>query len=456
LGNVTDRDIAYWGALGAIFSDIGYLPLGPRQFSDSVHYIGVGLFTDDLTKVICSKHATNPRLLAFAAGIRSHYWADRYGHYQGTNIAVAKLLKKTGSGIRRVVYEDDEATHKLVELGAFSVYDLKYGTTRLAASFINNVSESGLDALITPIEEALRMTYGPGGESMAPTYVQILHYTYQVMAAVCETVNRVYSPSVANNAAFFDVFKACQQKLLSSGAPTDAKPDKGLLSLIEDGVKLSKEPWLVKIYEASVEAVKNALAPQKSGPLPNYNLDTNLPAVSGQYRLADTAYQKLTTPIQTTCEAPAFEAIVNGRAVDWRKYQAGGLCSNTTARKFLRSVSCPALLAGSDLTLLRKGWLMDIDPAVRKPTGISGKCRDRVLLAGMTFRLDKACTIRATKPVSQIDLLYACYAAQMRVQKKSNPSRADTWIEAAHVEALNRLRVYDEIDRSTGLYKIDR
>src|SRR5258706_867492 len=103
-------------ALGAIFSDIGYVPGAPRQFSDLLHYIGTGEFTDHLTDVVCEKYPNDKRMLAFATGFRTHYWADRLGHHEGTNKSVAQLSPKKSPYLGRMVYEEDQVTHRKLEI----------------------------------------------------------------------------------------------------------------------------------------------------------------------------------------------------------------------------------------------------------------------------------------------------------------------------------------------------
>src|SRR5262249_53651775 len=92
---------------GSHVADLGYFPLGNRLFSDLLHYVRTGDFVN-----VLADEATTPQEYAFALGALAHYEADRIGHADITNRAVAamysRLARKHG---QRVTYADSPSAH---------------------------------------------------------------------------------------------------------------------------------------------------------------------------------------------------------------------------------------------------------------------------------------------------------------------------------------------------------
>lgn len=446
-----DKDF-YMAAVGAIISDIGYvgIPGFPERFSDLVHYMGSGSFTDNLTKVICEEHGHDPRMLAFAAGLRSHYWADLIGHYEGTNRAVPLVTARSIPGMARLAYEDDKETHKKLEMGTFSAYDLSNGELDFAAAYVANVGaelEAKVVAQNGPLVKALELTYGKPAVRLAPTFVQLLYYTYFVREAVCEAGERTYSDG-PKRPEIVKLNNQCKIAQATRRAPPQAA-EPSTSALIRDGYKLRGNNALEKIYEQSIRAVESRLAQGKSRPLSNYNFDTNLPSASGQYRQADLVYRELLgSPPKAQCdEAILKEMAGQGAIVDWRKYQQGGACVHYL-REPVSSASCPALSKDATIGFIASGWLRDIRPARWNDT--MNQCETRKLqFMGNEFQLDGACWLRSDKPLARVHFLYAC-GAVTAASKGAKPDYRPG--EAAGHEALRRLRAEERIDAETGLY----
>ncbi|MBK5271697.1 MAG: zinc dependent phospholipase C family protein [Bacteroidia bacterium] len=134
---------------GAIAPDMGYFPLGNRFFTDLVHYIRSGDFVNAL---LADAHDVNE--YAFALGFLSHYMADMYGHFLGTNrcvpIVYPRMMRKFGSF---VTYEEDQISHKRMEF-AFDVLQTVKGNYASKAyhDFIGfNVSRSLLERVFRKI-----------------------------------------------------------------------------------------------------------------------------------------------------------------------------------------------------------------------------------------------------------------------------------------------------------------
>ncbi len=96
---------------GAIAPDMGYFPFGSPLFTNLVHYVRSGDFVNAL--LVDAKDLNE---YAFALGFLSHYMADKYGHFLGTNrcvpIVYPKMQKKFGN---LVTYGEDKVSHKRME-----------------------------------------------------------------------------------------------------------------------------------------------------------------------------------------------------------------------------------------------------------------------------------------------------------------------------------------------------
>jgi len=107
---------------GAIIQDMGYYPFGSKFFSDLAHYVRSGDFI-----IALIRDSQNLNEYAFALGALAHYAADNEGHPIGVNRAVPliypNLRKKFGPV---VTYEDDPKSHLKTEFG-FDVVQVARG-----------------------------------------------------------------------------------------------------------------------------------------------------------------------------------------------------------------------------------------------------------------------------------------------------------------------------------------
>jgi hypothetical protein len=92
---------------GAMAPDMGYYPFGSKFFTNLVHYVRTGDFINALLD-----EAQDVNEYAFAIGVLSHYYADKYGHSVGTNHSVPVLYPKDKEKFGSLVtYEDDPVSH---------------------------------------------------------------------------------------------------------------------------------------------------------------------------------------------------------------------------------------------------------------------------------------------------------------------------------------------------------
>ena len=136
---------------GALMPDIGYSPFGSLMFTNLMHYVRTGDFISTILE-----EAKDINEYAFGLGLLCHYQADKYGHSEGTNLAVPILFPELKKEFGNVVsYEHGRTEHTRVEFG-FDVIQTANGNYDLEARqrFVAfKISEPVL-------ERAFKKTYG--------------------------------------------------------------------------------------------------------------------------------------------------------------------------------------------------------------------------------------------------------------------------------------------------------
>jgi len=136
---------------GCIIQDMGYYPLGSKNFSNLAHYVRSGDFVEALLG-----DAQDLDEYAFALGALSHYAADNNGHPIAVNRAVGieypKLHRQYGN---EVTYADNPAAHLKTEFG-FDVSQVAQGN--YAAQDYHNFI--GFQVAKDLLERAFHDTYG--------------------------------------------------------------------------------------------------------------------------------------------------------------------------------------------------------------------------------------------------------------------------------------------------------
>jgi hypothetical protein len=97
---------------GAVIQDLGYFPLGSKEFSDLVHYVRSGDFVVEMLR-----QSLDANEYAFALGALAHYCADIEGHPSvniATGIEYPDLRQKFGPS---VTYADKPSAHLQTEFG---------------------------------------------------------------------------------------------------------------------------------------------------------------------------------------------------------------------------------------------------------------------------------------------------------------------------------------------------
>ena len=363
-----DRGLAFAAALGAIVSDIGYVYPELIAFSERVHYLRAWEFPERMAEV--AKQSNDPRLLAFALGIRAHYWADRVGHPNGTNEIVGAMRLREGADTppsrRRWAYEDDPHRHMQVEWRAV-VFDLRHASKSALDGFeryLADIRESRQAVTAMADLVQLVMTQMFPASTSFPDAERLWSYALYAAETICTGLNVASLDPSLEATRLAHRCKADQEFY-------EDRPRKTIPEIAEQNHKDLTTPLAadgeaneIKVYERSHAMVRNAL---KDGSLragdQRVNLDTGLPRVAQTYTLADRAMkaalesaQRYGTPADVT-GAMNFDDDFQVRGKEVRAYFSQQMASASRAGTLLKS---------NQLTSLAGAWLAgDVLASVR-------------------------------------------------------------------------------------------
>jgi zinc dependent phospholipase C len=295
---------------GSHLADLGYFPLGNRLFSDLLHYVRTGDFVNAL-----ATEASTPQEYAFALGVLAHYEADRIGHPDATNRAVAfmypKLAEEHGE---RVTYADSPSAHletefrfdilqvaRRAEIPGFFEHAMDFRVPRpLLERAFRKVYGLDLDDLFTSYEVALG-TYRWGFRTLLEEATGIAWELYRgdisELQPTATSQTFVFRLSRADfekqfgkaflEPGYFVRFVAFLGNLLPNVGPLRRLPYKPLPAevrqLYADGFHRA-----VAAYQATLSnGVSRGLR------LANVDLDTGRATRAGEYELADEAHAEL-------------------------------------------------------------------------------------------------------------------------------------------------------------------
>lgn len=443
---------------GALISDIGYALSPFKQFSNAVHYLHSADIARDAMEYAKELGGKDQALRqAFAAGLGTHYWADRYGHYESTNRLVALLALSPGAPPRsvRVTYENNEWMHTWIEARAVA-FDLKYGSDQFekkVEQYIVGVTEYQWLAadLSSFLQQVLNKKYGDLNVRIDP--VELVRYLRFSAKLLCAGLD-AESKDKSLQSRFSRVLGRCAQlnKFLTGKKSPDS-PD--MRELVEYVAKpLSSDPARENEYAAIYNASHAMLSShfRKHGTSSHgqaWNLDTNLPSAAGTYRTADLTVEQLS----------------RGRAgrlfPDYLK--SGVILRERFATPIQSSAQSRHMIAEAETDALVGSWLTDIVPDFARLKGMKVSIQTECHGPGTTLSLPDAPStppkfmvtagvVCAKKGSRLIDLLYALGMADELENAGAKPEGG--W-GAAYLEALDRLRLSDrEIARKNpeGMY----
>ena len=311
--DATDDDIVKAHAYaygGCVIQDLGYYPLGSKDFSNLVHYVRSGDFVLALLR-----DADDLDEYAFALGALAHYVADTDGH-PAVNRSVAleypKLRAKFGN---EVTYDDNHTAHIRTEFG-FDV--VQVAKSRYTSDAYHNFI--GFEVSRPLLEQAFRETYGIElGDVFASVPLAIGTYRHSVSTVIPEMTRVALLTKRADLVRENPDFS--KQKFLYRLSRTEyerewgkeyQKPGSGarfLAFVIRIMPKIgplkaidytlpstTTEDLYIKSVNNAVDSYKAKLALLHDGKLlslPNLDFDTGEPTKPGEYDLADKTYAKL-------------------------------------------------------------------------------------------------------------------------------------------------------------------
>ena len=289
---------------GSVIQDLGYYPFGSRFFTNVVHYARSGDFVESLLR-----QATDVNEYAFAIGALCHYAADNAGHAVAVNKAIPliypKLRKKHGNDIP---YFKAPKEHILVEF-AFDVLLVAHGGYKLQAyhDFI------GFQVAKPLLERAFESTYGIKLKDVFLSEDLAIGTFRHAVSKTIPNVTKVAwdkkqeqiqknTPGVLRERFVYSLPRAAYEKEFG----TDYRKPKGFARILGFLYKLLPKigplrplafkvptPEAEKLFLDSLDRTRErfgaALRDLSRGELQlrNVNLDTGLPHVPGEHRLAD-------------------------------------------------------------------------------------------------------------------------------------------------------------------------
>ncbi len=295
---------------GCIVQDMGYYPFSSRFFSELTHYVRSGDFVAALIR-----ESQDLDEYAFALGALSHYAADNSGHRIATNLAVPILYPE----LRRkfgwtVTYWDSPLSHIRTEFG-FDVLQVALG--RYAPdgyrAFI------GFQVAKAVLERAFQDTYGIamkdvfGSEDLA-----FESFRYSVGSIIPGMTRVAWElkkdtlvreiPGVTKKKFLFNLSRSSYEKQWGTKYQRPGigsrlvswvlrlVPKSGFFkSLAFRAPTPEVEKMFMSSFNATVDSYRALLMQVDADnlELPNENIDLGTPALAGQYKGADLAYDKL-------------------------------------------------------------------------------------------------------------------------------------------------------------------
>ncbi|MBK0404342.1 zinc dependent phospholipase C family protein [Adhaeribacter sp. BT258] len=295
---------------GAIMPDMGYYPFGSRFFTDLVHYVRTGDFTQNLIS-----EATNRNELAFALGALAHYHGDIQGHKLGTNRSVPLIYPETRKYFGEVVtYEEDPVAHMRMEFG-FDVLQAARGNYAPQAyrDFI------GFKVAGEVLERAFYKTYGLKLKQTF-VYVPLAAFVFKIaVKAVLPQVTKIgwewvdkdamkNEGSAADQEVAHLLRKSSFNELFSRkndepgisarilAAVFRFVPKIGILEPLHFEIPTPEAESLFAIsFATALQDYQLSLQnlPESLPNLQDYDLDTGYRAELGHYKLADHAFARL-------------------------------------------------------------------------------------------------------------------------------------------------------------------
>jgi Zinc dependent phospholipase C len=454
---ITDKDMIFAALAGAVSSDIGYVKSNARDFTDSVHYVRSGDFVAALIQN--AQSSKNKKLLAFALGFGTHYWADRYGHYSGTNRLVAMIKNAQWA---RFTYEEDPCTHTWVET-QLSLFDLQDAPSIAFTSFVDSIGNmhGDVDAFLTMAYGLLRDTAEqvyPGTRIVfgAMDLFRFLRFVAASISITDEIGNKMFGAKAWRGA------KSASSERIVADAEKQEDEASGLTKLRDDlthPLPLNREEART-IYVNSLNEVRSHMGSLK-GAWPNFNLDTNLLSQAGQYRCADAAFNLAARRMTHSSGTPPDANTAEFDRVA-RQFQDSGVETRWLFSEPAGIQAQSVLFHNPELDEAADAILFDIEPQAASAIPVStesvAKCPATadisLSVAGQTYELDWSKRVLCVPETARVlDELYAHFLAgeMLRVGGSTKPGdvekqKAESVVGPRYAEALDRTRLNENVN----------
>lgn len=469
---LTNKELVFAALVGSVSSDIGQVIPQARPFTCWVHYVRPGDFVTALIREARSgANRKDSRLLAFALGFQTHYWADRYGHYFGTNVLVARIRNEQ---MARFTYEGDPGKHKWVET-QLGLFDSKDAPKILETGFVEAIDQmhgeqnAFLSAAYRLLESAVRDVFP--GANLAFTAYDLYRFLRFVAASLClaqETVKGVFIQAPP----CMDLLKMATANSQERGGLDNLQADlKNPLPLDPDLTRSVYEDSLKKVREHMISPGSNR---EDEFRLPNFNLDTNLPSEAGQYRLADAAFYSLASQVQNAPSGSLSNVQAVGNFLQtYSNFTKAGRRARQLFDRPLGERPQESLLSRAELKEEIKNLLFDISPLAEdsKPgieiqplkccsfeVGLGYRVGSQLFLLDATKRM--LCMPEKTR---SLEALYGYWAAYRFLKEPRIPGQRDVAVVKSVIqptlkkflEALDRTRLDEKVDTKSGLFTAD-
>jgi hypothetical protein len=294
---------------GSVIQDLGYYPLGNKDFSNLAHYARTGDFVLELLG-----ESRNPDEYAFALGALSHYVADIDGH-PAVNEAVAihypKLRAKYGKSVR---YAQDKTAHLKTEFGfdTLQVAKNRYAPEQYHDFIGFQVSEPLLERVF-PVVYGLELKDVLPHEDLAVGSYRF--FISQVIPQMTQVALQTHKKDLMREMPDFArqkfLYRLSRSDYEREWGKTFTKPGLGtriLSTLLRFIPKIGPlkgmgfnnptpqtEDLYIKSINTTTDRYRALLAEMHAGKLvlPNCDLDDGNPTKEGEYVLADETYASL-------------------------------------------------------------------------------------------------------------------------------------------------------------------
>lgn len=295
---------------GSHLPDLGYFPLGNRQFTDLLHYVRTGDFVSRLLA-----EAGSADEYAFALGVLAHYEVDSIGHPLATNLAVPIIYPELAATYGdTMTYADSPSAHLQTEFRFDVLQVARRGE-------VPDLFEHSVEFQVPKefLQRVFKETYGLDLDDLFESFdVALTTYRWAFRTLIDEATGIAWQlyradiqslePGVTRKQflqamprgdferefgkaflepGYFARFVGFLGNLLPNVGPLKRLPYRPL----PDRVKLLYVSGFHKAFNQNVREV--AIVAKGRVQLENLNLDTGRPTRAGEYAPADKAYAEL-------------------------------------------------------------------------------------------------------------------------------------------------------------------